>query len=719
MFCALFLILFMQVLSFYIQRTTALCTADIPNCRVSGSTALYCTPIVPSVPQFFGMNISGCTVFGLQNEWALSLMPKETFTRFRGVQAIHLNKGGLSYLPCDLFYHMKDDLRSVYLSYNHFETIQNCTFRNLEHLETLDLTNNRVSKLDDFLFYTLPSLQRIDMGHNTISEISPRVFQAVNRSSLENVNLSFNKISVIEGGVFTNLKLKILELSDNGLKHIHKEFISTSRRTIQTLNLRRNSLTDELWGALEGLINLKTMYLDGNLLTTVKPDVFNHLSNIQYIVLSKNQIQEVKDVRMRSDEFVCSFIYNSSKRIYINLDRNYISSVPECMVIVPKTISLSLQSNRISYVNFNNLGKHFSNVDLAGNNVANLDKKVILDERGNIKVKNNRLGKLNGIPLSCNITIWHYSNNIVDLSNNTIKELDALTFSFLTTLYYLSSNFTLNISSNSLSKLPNITSKYKGTTWHIRRCRIANTYIFSNNYLRTFNFFESYPLCEYFLQTNNIDTTINSRYNMNLSHNQLSQIPDFDNKTACYLLLLKLDLSNNQIQNINHNFNSTSIKTPKLRELYLSHNKMKFIVPYAFNNLTNLQTLDLSVNNLQVIAKGLDMSIELGYIVVYGFKNVWFNLYVLVINSSPITHICYKKKFDNRFLKQYSIQRKRYLENKNKTTSHFKYCFQFFDKCELKVINYFIEHKLFKNSCHIHLKKKKKQKKKKTILYKS
>jgi len=126
------------------------------------------------------------------------------------------------------------------------------TFENMSSLEILDLSYNKIKHLNSAMFSALGAfngltkLTRLQMSSNQISEIFPGTFE--NMSSLENLYLSYNKIKHLNSAMFSGLgafnvltKLTRLELFSNEINEIIPGTFE-NMSSLEHLDLRYNNI---------------------------------------------------------------------------------------------------------------------------------------------------------------------------------------------------------------------------------------------------------------------------------------------------------------------------------------------------------------------------------------------------------------------------------------------------------------------------------------------
>lgn len=221
---------------------------------------------------------------------------------------------------------------------------------------------------------------------------------------LETIDLSKNKIKVIERNCFKNLKLSRLDLSNNqisdvgwtqlpflkmlNLENIFVEIIPTNAfrgsPLLESLLLKNNNLNILESGCFNGLQNLRIINLSNSKLSSLNENNFNHFSSIfdktnqiELLDIGYNGIENIDKDAFKDFPRLNKLILNFNKienltflnqipsLQYLNLEHNLIQSV-NCEIFNLK--ELILKENLISSVEkiFEKLRKLVS-IDLSEN----------------------------------------------------------------------------------------------------------------------------------------------------------------------------------------------------------------------------------------------------------------------------------------------------------------------------------------------------------------
>ncbi|XP_064858183.1 extracellular matrix protein 2 [Oncorhynchus nerka] len=148
------------------------------------------------------------------------------------------------------------------------------------------------AKLTNFPPLNIPELKSLSLEGNSITTIPVGAFNGI--PNLESINLGKNKLTTagIAPHTFKALKfLSRLYLDNNLLETVPLDFPST----IQELKINENHLKGIEENSFQGLSDLLTLELEGNLLSegNVDPLAFRPLSQLSYLRLGRNHFRTV------------------------------------------------------------------------------------------------------------------------------------------------------------------------------------------------------------------------------------------------------------------------------------------------------------------------------------------------------------------------------------------------------------------------------------------
>ncbi|KAG2464246.1 toll-like receptor 13 [Polypterus senegalus] len=369
------------------------------------------------------------------------------------------------------------------------------------------------------------------------------------------VNQPINETRAAVQDLPTNLEY--LNLSSNHIKILQQgDFASFPKMTL--LRLDMNEIEDIQEGALRGL-QLQSLNLSENRLTTLPSDFGTSLSNLTLLVLRGNKFSNLPD-----------HLFRPLLRLdLLDISHNPLSSITfvSCLVSLRKLVARSigpqsLESQFSLPANVNELSLSYNNISKLGLNTSG---------------KSNKILKL-------------------DLSNNSISKAKELASLFLPSLIYL------NLCGNPISPLE-LQSLLK-STWAPRLLNISlcsMSYNDSEHLHMLCQVLSSRPTCHLKLNKNSFGKVQEALQNctkiksLDLSDNQIEEPKLFQSNQT---FLESLKLAHNRIRSVDLCAPNGSACLPNLLNLTFQFNRLCSIGGNAFQGLSNLRTLSLAVNQI-------------------------------------------------------------------------------------------------------------------------
>lgn len=245
-------------------------------------------------------------------------------------------------------------LTSLFLSACQLEFIEPTTFRNLMHLEVLDLSSNSLKKLDSRLFSSNKNLTQLSLQGNQISDLAGDIFKGLTK--LMYLFLEVNSIDKIPEGIFEDLtSLNTLNLSNNEIAFSDENEFPHDRNIFKGLNklinldLNYNQITVIPGGSFQDLISLEDFTLKYNKIRFLQnkqdTSIFKGLGKLTYLDLSYNDIGVIPAGTFQGLDRLESFSLENNKIIF--LDNN------ECEQILLglwELIYIDLSCNKIDVI---------------------------------------------------------------------------------------------------------------------------------------------------------------------------------------------------------------------------------------------------------------------------------------------------------------------------------------------------------------------------------
>ncbi|XP_014218318.1 toll-like receptor Tollo [Copidosoma floridanum] len=355
-------------------------------------------------------------------------------------------------------------LKVLNVSYNVIRSIPRQTFPKLYELHTIDLSHNNFSDIYNAIFQTLFNLRHLNLSHNFIEKINPSTFGHL--PTLLDLNLSYNKLNDVSKGSFTRLascrtlsvkhnelkkiflipiSLDYLDFSENLLEEIPSIDVWPSMNALRSLDLSKNRLGNNLvYGSFENLRTLRTLNLQANNISNPPAEALGMLSSLQYVYLQDNNLTSLNKAAFGKLPIVFE----------LNLAHNQIHVISErAFEGLLQLLTLKLTSNQIKHIPngaFRGLVS-LQNLDLSYNKLQKLDNKThgLLDDclsLEKINLSHNKIVHVTSKTFPHNPWV-PYRIREIDLSQNGIQ---ALSFDF--TLGTRKSTY-LNLSDNNINEI--------------------------------------------------------------------------------------------------------------------------------------------------------------------------------------------------------------------------------------------------------------------------
>jgi Leucine-rich repeat (LRR) protein len=185
------------------------------------------------------------------------------------------------------------------------------TFEGIAQMTAISLNKNQLSALPTNLFVGLNSLRTLDLGANQLSVLTTGVFSGL--GALSDLDLSGNALSTLPVGVFSGLTREITRADYNASFHgktldstgnpsyewfgaypwFSEWFVVLDKDGDQILSREEYQAGFDMFDIKDGKISLsdlKTLYLDGNQLTTLPENVFSGLIYLRDLWISRNRL---------------------------------------------------------------------------------------------------------------------------------------------------------------------------------------------------------------------------------------------------------------------------------------------------------------------------------------------------------------------------------------------------------------------------------------------
>ncbi|XP_019622249.1 PREDICTED: uncharacterized protein LOC109468444 [Branchiostoma belcheri] len=146
------------------------------------------------------------------------------------------------------------NVTTLNMAKNAFEAIGSW-FDGIAKLKSLNLSWNEVEQIDENALQPLVQLQSLDLSHNRFQAVEERHF--ANLTNLKSLHLNNNNISCIAGKAFSHLRsLMVLDLAHNRLRSLNADWLQ-GLTALRNANFRHNLISTvsmELLAAMSGRV---------------------------------------------------------------------------------------------------------------------------------------------------------------------------------------------------------------------------------------------------------------------------------------------------------------------------------------------------------------------------------------------------------------------------------------------------------------------------------
>ncbi|XP_053621552.1 protein artichoke [Plodia interpunctella] len=581
-----------------------------------------------NITKLDGSHILDLTMLGWCNvsHNQIADIPRGMFAKNTILKVLHLDNNKLKKLDTNSFRGMRF-MRRLFLQDNQISDIGRSTFSAVTRIGTIDLARNRITNVDFQMFKEVKYVELINLAENNITSISTQAFTDL---YLSVVNISHNQLDTIESGAFQNCNnMTILDLSYNKLKKIprgafdensyafelnvaYNNFTDFSQipihnmTGIRILNASYNQLENIPKMAFPKLYELHTVDVSYNKLTDIFNGVFQNLFSLRYLNVSHNELEQIKPATFGALSTV--FRLDLSHNRLTSGSRGGLAKLAGCR-------EMDLSYNQLDTIP--QIPISLGELNFAHNNLTEIKPNTwpTMNSLLRLNLSHNKLEVLEGHSFAGLLTVQH-----LDLSSNGIQRPPWEALNTLTSLQYLYLQNN-NITSLSKSAFGNLPTMFHLDLSHNRITNVAQ---------HSFNGMQQ--LLQLSFRGNGLEAIPNEAFKglvalrkLDLSHNKLEKI---DNKTNGLLddclSLEKVNLSYNKFSFLTKKMFPSSPWIPyRLMEIDLSHNEIPVLTPdithgtktvkkiyfrgniindirsNVLGNLTSLEILDLSDNNLK------------------------------------------------------------------------------------------------------------------------
>lgn len=150
----------------------------------------------------------------------------------------------------------------------------------------------RLISIDTNAFKDL-EIKRLNLASNQLTVLDNSALSGLIR--LKDLNLSCNRLTRLDPKLFSNLKKRQHKFSDNlkNLVHHHNHHKQMKIPHLTQIDLKNNQLTSLEPDTFHGLTNLESLSLKSNKLVNLDSNCFTDLINLKQIELSFNMLNSI------------------------------------------------------------------------------------------------------------------------------------------------------------------------------------------------------------------------------------------------------------------------------------------------------------------------------------------------------------------------------------------------------------------------------------------
>ncbi|XP_041453469.1 protein artichoke-like [Lytechinus variegatus] len=573
-------------------------------------------PAFTNIPNIDTINLKGNEIIQLSQSFFSTpqslLLRKNSLTRFE------LFEGG-NYTKLRILNVDRNDLQNISISsYPNlyylcasFNKIKDVNFGIDSHhqLQYINLNSNQIKNMNKF--GNLPNLKWLQLSSNSITSLDDKTLICL--PQLRELRLDNNRISILSN-LLTCPELTNLQLSENIIHTIENSTFDSSPR-LAILNLAKNEISDLRF--LHSIYSLEELNLSHNRLRTINPLDFLTLTHLRTLDLSFNLFMEINTPNLQSLQSLDishNFLYHLNLNhlfgdrtlVKINAEGNRITDV-----VSTSALDINVNDNAFGASNSSELSG--TNILACNNNLSDFKTIKISPNLVGLYLNKNHIVSIPNftfISASSLIFLELNDNNIADiyptafyglrkvvalkLERNCITHLRSDLFSNILDLKYvrLGGNPLLHVSNHLFPASQDI----EGISFPSIPFSNTSLSIFQDiPNLHYLELHENLAFRAHFVRnTSNLVGTIlefSDLWFLNLSSINLGD--------HCQNVLINtvkiLDLSNNAITTIPKYCLPRSKKT---YSLYLSQNKLKWILNDSFDKHQQFWFLDLSYNHI-------------------------------------------------------------------------------------------------------------------------
>ncbi|XP_054465763.1 fibromodulin [Anoplopoma fimbria] len=237
--------------------------------------------------------------------------------------AMYCNSRNLQHVP-----YVPLHIKYIYLQHNQITGIQDGVFDNATNLVWVVLFHNRLTseKIGKNVFSKLQHLDRLLLDHNELTRVPPNL-----PKSITDLRLGHNKISKVQSSSFEGMaNLATLQLQGNVIEDVGGVF--KGLKSLTMLDMRKNRLRKIPENLPE---RLQQLYLEFNNIESVQEGFLTMNPKLHFVRLAHNKL---------TDKGLPSNVFNISTLVELDLSFNKLEKIP---VVSRNLENLYLHANKI------------------------------------------------------------------------------------------------------------------------------------------------------------------------------------------------------------------------------------------------------------------------------------------------------------------------------------------------------------------------------------
>jgi Leucine-rich repeat (LRR) protein len=452
-------------------------------------------------------------------------------------------------------------------------------------------------KFDDVNWWEMVDIKKIDCSNNKLTSEQFNTSDSVyNFSVLPSVNylkFSFNFFTTIPNSIFSLFYLKFLDFSNNKLLKL-SENIKILKNLVE-LNLQNNQLVflPEEVGFLK---ELEILNLNNNQLSKL-PTSFSNMTKLKRLDLSENKIEYIPDEL--NNMFMLEELLLFKNRIaklgqnallglnnlkFLDLHNNFLlefKNFPQS----EKLDTVILGYNKIMEISNLSFCKKLTVLDINNNKIETFPEEILqLNELKTLNLQNNSVNDIP--PMLCmlkNLVRINLEGNPLKKINSRIKSANA---------EQLKAYLKTRLTEEDIFKMSQIGGSLNSME--------AKNELLELNTPQSQNKANEIVQKAMQLNTNNMIVNFIQNNTLQMTKQNLEEVPVEGIKKVKYNSLLSLDFSNNRIKkldNFSTFYDDNGTIFQELKEIKFSQNQIQ-VFPEIFLTFNNLKAIELRGNNI-------------------------------------------------------------------------------------------------------------------------